>query len=166
MAISPTVSEAFSPASVGENVASTLTITFNNANGFDLTQSGFTESVPANLTIESSPAPTTTCMGTSGTLTTSASTVTMAGADIPAKGSCSITVSVKSTTAGAYTNTIAANALKTAPAGGNAASASASLTVNAPASGGGGGGALDWWDMMLGVGVLLAGRRHAGRPRR
>jgi hypothetical protein len=90
----------------------------------------------------------------------------MAGADIPAKGSCSITVSVKSTTAGAYTNTIAANALKTAPAGGNAASASASLTVNAPASGGGGGGALDWWDMMLGVGVLLAGRRHAGRPRR
>jgi hypothetical protein len=89
----------------------------------------------------------------------------MAGANIPAKGSCSITVSVKSATAGAYTNTIAANALKTAPAGGNAASVSASVTVNAPSSGGGG-GALDWWDMMLCVGVLLAGRRHVGRPRR
>jgi serine protease len=164
-AIAPTVSESFSPASVAENAASTLTITFNNANGFDLTQSGFTESVPADLSIESSPAPTTTCMGTSGTLTTSASTVTMAGANIPAKGSCSITVSVKSATAGAYTNTIAANALKTAPAGGNAASVSASVTVNAPSSGGGG-GALDWWDMMLCVGVLLAGRRHVGRPRR
>src|SRR5258706_7952862 len=37
----PTVTEAFSPASVGENVASTLTITFSNANGFDLTQSSF-----------------------------------------------------------------------------------------------------------------------------
>jgi serine protease len=163
--ISPTVSETFSPASVGENVASSLTITFSNANGFDLTQSGFTESVPANLTIESSPAPTTTCMGTAGTLTTSASTVTMVGALIPAKGSCSITVSVKSATAGAYTNTIAANALKTAPAGGNSVSASAALTVNAPASSGGG-GALDIWDMMLGLGVLLAGRRHAGRTRR
>jgi hypothetical protein len=36
--------------------------------------------------------------------------------------------------------------------------------VSAPS--GGGGGALDWWDMMLGVGVLLAGRRQVSRPRR
>jgi serine protease len=161
--VPPTVTAAFSPASVGENVASTLSITFTNANGFDLTQSSFTETLPANLAIQTSPAPTTTCMGT-GTLTSSMSTVTMAGADIPAKGNCSITVSVKSATAGDYTNTIAVNALSTAPAGGNATSATASLTVNAPS--GGGGGALDWWDMMLGVGVLLAGRRHAGRLRR
>jgi len=163
--ISPTVSETFSPATVAENVASTLTITFTNANGFDQTQSHFTETVPASLVIQSSPAPTTTCMGTSGTLTTSASTVTMVGALIPVKGSCSITVSVKSATAGAFTNTIAANALSTAPAGCNSVSAAASLTVSAPASSGGG-GALDGWDMMLGVGVLLAGRRHVGRPKR
>jgi serine protease len=163
--ISPTVSETFSPASVGEKVASTLTITFTNANGFDLTQSHFTGAVPAGLVIATSPAPTTTCTGTAGTLTTSESAVTMVGAIIPAKGSCAITVSVESATAGAYTNTIAANALTTAPAGGNSASASASLTVSAPASSGGGGGALDGWDMMLGVGVLLAGRRHVGRRR-
>ena len=162
--ISPTVTEAFSPVSVGENVASTLTMTFTNGNGFDLTQSHFTETVPASLVIATSPAPTTTCMGTSGTLTTSASTVTMVGAIIPAKDTCSITVSVESATPGSYTNTIAANALSTAPAGGNSVSASASLTVSAPASSGGG-GALDGWDMMLGVGVLLAGRRHVGRRR-
>jgi serine protease len=156
----PTVSEAFSPASVGQNIASTLTITFNNANGFDLTQSGFTETVPANLSVQTSPAPTTTCSGASGTLTSSASTVTLAGANIPAKGSCSMTMTIKSATAGSYTNTIAANALSTASAGGNAAGASASLTVTAPS---GGGGALDWLDMMLVVGVLLAGRRHAAR---
>jgi serine protease len=156
----PTVTEAFSPASVGENVASTLTITFSNANGFDLTQSGFTETVPANLSVQTSPAPTTTCSGASGTLTSSASTVAMAGANIPAKGSCSMTMSVKSATAGSYANTIAANALSTASAGGNSASASASLTVTAPNSGG---GALDWLDMMFVVGVLLAGRRHTGR---
>jgi len=157
----PTVTEAFSPASVGENVASTLTITFSNANGFDLTQSGFTETVPASLSVQTSPAPTTTCSGASGTLTSSASMVSMAGANIPAKGSCSMTMTVKSATAGTYANTIAANALSTASAGGNAASASTSLTVTAPPKSGG--GDLDWWDMMFVVGVLLAGRRHTGR---
>ena len=163
--ISPAVSGPFSPTSVGENVASTLTIIFTNANGFDLTQSHFAETVPASLVIATSPAPTTTCTGTSGTLTTSASSVTMVGAIIPAKGSCTITVSAESATPGTYTNTIAVNALSTAPAGGSSVSAAASLTVSAPASSGGGGGALDGWDMMLGVGVLLAGRRHVGRRR-
>jgi serine protease len=160
----PAVTEAFSPASVGENVASTLTITFSNANGFALTQSGFTEAVPANLIIQTSPAPTTSCSGASGTLTSSASAVTMAGANIPANGSCSMTLSVKSATAGSYANAIAANALSTASAGGNSASASTSLTVTAPSKGGG--GAFDWLDMMFVVGVLLAGRRHAVRPPR
>ncbi len=160
----PTVTEAFSPASVGENTASTLTITFSNTNGFDLTQSGFTETVPANLTIQTSPAPTTTCPGAAGTLTSSTGSVTMAGANIPANGSCTMTLSVKSAAAGSYANSIAANALSTGPAGGNSAGASTSLTVTAPSKGGG--GDLDWWDMMFVVGVLLAGRRHGARPRR
>jgi serine protease len=160
----PTVTEAFSPTSVSVNVAATLTITFSNTNGFDLTLAGFTETVPANLSIQTSPAPTTSCTGASGTLTSSASAVTMAGANIPAKGSCSMTLSVKSATAGSYDNAIAANALSTASAGGNSASASASLTVSAP--GKSGGGALDWLDMMFVVGVLLAGRRHTVRPPR
>jgi hypothetical protein len=73
-------------------------------------------------------------------------------------------MSVKSATAGAYDNAIAANALSTASAGGNSASASASLTVTAPSKSGG--GALDWLDMMFVAGVLLAGRRHAVRPSR
>jgi serine protease len=160
----PTLTEAFSPASVGENVTSTLTITFSNANGFALTQSTFTETAPANLIIQTSPAPTTSCAGASGMLTSSASAVTMAGANIPANGSCSMTLSVKSATAGSFANPIAANALSTAPAGSNSAGASASLTVTAPSKSGG--GAVDWLDMMFIVGVLLAGRRHAVRPPR
>jgi serine protease len=160
----PTVSEAFSPASVGENVAATLTITFGNTNAFDLTQSSFTEKVPANLTVQTSPAPTTTCSGASGTLTSSASAVSMAGANIPAKGSCSMTVSVKSAAAGSYVNVIAAKALSTASAGGNSAGASADLTVTAP--GKSGGGALDWLDMLFVAGVLLAVRRRGARPPR
>jgi serine protease len=160
----PTVTEAFSPATVGANAASTLTITFSNANGFDLTQSSFTETVPANLIIQTSPAPTTSCSGASGTLTSSASAVAMAGANIPANGSCSMTMSVKSPTAGNYADAIAANALSTASAGSNSAGASTSLTVTAPSKSGG--GAVDWLDMMFVVGVLLAGRRHVVRPPR
>ena len=158
---SPTVSAAFSPASVGENVASTLTITLGNSNGFALTQSAFSDSVPAGLSIQTSPAPTTTCAGASGTLTSSTSTVTIADANIPADGNCSITLSVKSAVSGTYSNAITAKALSTGPAGGNTAASSAALTVTAPAKGGGGG--LDWWDTMFVVGVLLAGRRHKSR---
>ena len=97
-------------------------------------------------------------------LTSSASAVTMAGASIPANGSCSMTMSVKSKTAGSYANAIAANALSTAPAGGNSAGASTSLTVTAPSKSGG--GAFDWLDMMFVAGVLLAGRRRVVRPPR
>ena len=157
--VAPTVTEAFSPASVGMNVASTLTITFTNTNGFALTQAGFTETMPANLSVQTSPAPTTTCSGASGTLTSSATTVTLAGANIPANGSCTMTMSVMSPMAGTYTNTIAAKALSTGPAGSSSASATASLTVTAPPSGGGGGG-LAWLDLMFAAGVLLAGRRY------
>lgn len=158
----PTVAAAFSPSSVAENAASVLTITLSNTNGFVLTESGFTETVPDGLTIQTSPAPSTSCQGTSGTLTSSTSAVTLAGALIPVKGSCSVTFSVKGSTAGTYTNATAANAVSTGPAGGNAASASAVLTITAPSKSGGGGD-LDWWDMMFVVGVLLAGRRRAGR---
>lgn len=159
----PTVTEAFSPTSVSTNAASTLTITFNNTNGFALTQSGFTETAPANLSIQTSPAPTTTCSGASGTLTSSASAATMAGANIPANGSCTMTLTVKGATAGTYANPIAANALSTGPAGGSSGTASASLTVTAPAAGKSGGGDLDWLDMMFVAGVLLAGRRQIRR---
>ena len=158
----PMVSAIFSPANVGENVASTLTITFKNTNGFALTQSRFSETLPADLSIQASPAPTTTCAGASGTLTSSSGTVTMAGTNIPAEGSCSIILSVKSAVSGTYSNAIAAGTLSTGPAGGNSAASSASLTVTAPSKSGGGG--LDWWDTMFVVGVLLAGRRHRGRP--
>jgi serine protease len=157
--VAPTVTETFAPTSVGEGVASTLTITFNNTNHFDLTQSAFTETMPGNLNVQTTPAPTTTCTGASATLTNSSSTVTLSNANIPASGSCSVTMTVKSASAGTYTSAIAANALSTGPTGSSSAAASASLTVTGPK----GGGAVDWLDVMFVVGVLLAGRRHVGR---
>jgi serine protease len=162
----PTISETFSPVSVDENVTSTLTITFTNTNAFALTQSSFSAALPANLTM---PAATTTpaqttCTGGQIGFTTSSTGVTLTNANIPANGSCAITIPVESSQAGSYTETAAAGDLTTAPAGSNTVGASASLTVTAPR--GGGGGEWDWWDNLFVVGVLLAGRRHSKRGRR
>jgi serine protease len=167
----PTVSAAFSPASVAANVPAMLVVTFGNSNAFALTQSGITLSLPANLTLGSQ-APTSTCSGAALALTSAASSVTLSGANVPASGSCDISVSVQSATASMYTASIPSNALVTGPAGSNAAPASATLTVTAASStptavassgGGGGGGALDWMDILLVAGVLLVVRGHAAK---
>jgi serine protease len=166
--IAPVLTESFAPASVGLSVATTLTIQLSNSNAFDLTQASLTENLPTNLVMASSTtsateklAPATTCSGGGSSLTSTATSVTLTNAVIPAKASCVITVPLQSASAGSYTNTLAANALVTGPAGANTQAASAVLTVTAPAKGGG--GELDWWDTLFAVGVLLAGRRHVKR---
>jgi serine protease len=168
----PTVGAAFSPASVAANTTATLVVTFGNSNGFALTQSGITVSLPANLTVGSQ-TPVSSCGGAALSLTTTSSSVTLAGANIPADGSCDISVSVQSASPSLYTASIPSNALVTGPAGSNTAAASATLTVTAASSGltgaapapsgGGGGGALDWTDILLIAGVLLVARGHAAK---
>jgi len=171
--VPPSITESFSPASVAVNAASAFVLTLNNSNPFSLTQSGITVSLPANLILAASPGPATACSGGTMSLSSTTSSATLTGANIPAKGSCNITFSVQSATVGTYTSTIASNALMTGPAGGNTAAATATLTVTAAGSsggsstgssgGGGGGGSLDWLDIMLVTGVLLVVRGHAGR---
>lgn len=172
----PTVTEAFAPGSVAANADAVLTLTLTNPNDFDLTQSGITIALPAGLQLSGAAAAATTCGGANKSLSSGTDTVTLSGAIIPVNGSCDLTVSVTSAAAGTYTSTIAANDLRTGPAGGNAAPASAFLTVTAASSssgssaggggGGGGGGALDWFDIMLVAGVVLMVRGQARRTRR
>ncbi|HEY3850905.1 MAG TPA: S8 family serine peptidase [Steroidobacteraceae bacterium] len=149
----PTVTESFSPATVAENMASTLTVTLANANGFALTQSSLELTLPSGLTLAPTPAPSTSCTGAARSLTTTSSTVSLSGANITADGNCTITLPLQSAAAGSYKASIAARALATAPAGGNTQAATASLTVSAPS--GGGGGAFDVWDFMLAAGLAL-----------
>ncbi|HEX3397913.1 MAG TPA: S8 family serine peptidase [Steroidobacteraceae bacterium] len=170
--VAPTVAAAFSPASVEANTEAILAVTFNNSNAFALTQSGITVSLPANLSLGAQ-APASTCGGASLSLSSTSSSVTLSGANIPASGSCQISFGVKSSTANSYTASIPSNALVTGPAGANAAPASATLTVTAASSssssaggGRGGGGGLDWMDIMLVTGVLLIIRGHAARRMR
>jgi serine protease len=164
----PVVSAAFSPASVAVSVPAVLVVSFNNTNGFALTQSAITVSLPANLTLGNQ-APTSTCGGAALSLSSTSSSVTLSGANIPANGTCDVSFGVTSTTVGTYSASIAANALVTGPAGNNAAPASATLDVKAasssltPAAGSGGGGALDWMDILLIAGVLLIARGHAAK---
>jgi serine protease len=162
-AAAPSVAAAFSPTSTSSNSHATLVLTLTNSNPFALTQSGFTQSLPANLSIGASPAPSTTCSGASLILTSTGSSVSLSNANIPAAGSCSVTVSVASASVGTYTVSVAAQTLTTAPAGGNATAASATLDVTAPPAGGGG-GALDWLDVLFSAGLLLCARaRVRGR---
>jgi serine protease len=170
--VAPMVGMAFSPASVAANVPAVLAVSFTNTNGFALTQSGITVSLPAGLTLGSQ-APASTCGGAALSLSSTAGSVTLSGANIPANGSCDVSFGVTSAADGVYAASIPANALMTGPAGSNAAPASATLTVTADASGptgvapggggGGGGGALDWTDILLIAGVLLVARGHAAK---
>jgi serine protease len=155
-AAAPTVTEAFAPTTTSPNTASVLTVTFNNSNAFALTQSNFTATLPTSLSVTGTGS--TSCGGAGKTVAASGNGITLTGAVIPANGSCSVTLSVSSSTAGTYTNSIAANSLTTAPAGGNTTTAIAALTVAAPPSHGG--GALDWLDLTFIAGVLVAGRQR------
>ncbi len=109
-----------------------------------------TDTLPSNLTISQSPAATNGCGGSSAT---TSSAVSLAGATLPASGSCTIVLTVSSSTAGTYTDTIAAGAISTTPAAANTTAAATTLTVSASGSSGVG---MTWVDLLLAAGFLGA----------
>ncbi len=111
----PTVAKAYNPVYIVPGQTSTLTITLRNPNTQVATlSSAFTDVLAIQLNISS---PATTCGGTGAvTADNTTKTITLpAGRTIPAAtgstpGSCTITVSVTSSTAGVYNNVIAGDA--------------------------------------------------------
>lgn len=97
----PTIAAAFSPTSIAANgiSTSTLTLTITNPNGAtQLTGVAVAASaLPANLNGSS---PGTTC--TSGTATYSGSGLSLSGAVLNASASCTVTLTVVTSTAGTY----------------------------------------------------------------
>jgi uncharacterized repeat protein (TIGR01451 family) len=135
VAVPPTVTKAFLPATIAAGGTSTLMITLYNPNSVPIALSStFTDIFPTGVVTAATPNRSTTCIsgtvgGTSGTLTLSA------GASIPPgtsanPGTCTLQVDVTAAATGVYTNTIAAGALQTG-AGNNASAVSAVLTVPA-----------------------------------
>ncbi|MDE1961599.1 MAG: DUF11 domain-containing protein, partial [Xanthomonadaceae bacterium] len=127
----PSIAKAFSPTTIAANGTSTLTITLSNANATALTGAAFTDTLPGGVTTQAASAATTCSPGTAGQ---TAGTVTLTGATIPANGSCNVTVTVTSATAGSYTNTIPAGGVTTTNGGSNTTPTSATLTVNTAAN--------------------------------
>jgi hypothetical protein len=84
----------------------------------------------------------------------------LSNANIPADSSCVVSFNVKGAATGTYTAEVAAQALVTAPAGGNIDTSSAALTVTAPPAGGGG-GSWTWLDALFSAGLLLCARARA-----
>jgi uncharacterized repeat protein (TIGR01451 family) len=125
--IPPTLSKAFSPATIDAGGSSLLTIILSNADNADATlTSALTDDLPSGLVISGSAR--TTCVG--GTAAASGSAVTLTGGSIPANGACDLTVELTAAHAGSYINSLSANALSTNN-GKNTAPAVATLTVNA-----------------------------------
>ena len=96
------IAMSFAPATIEQDQVSTLTYTLTNTAVIGATDVTLSDSLPANLGILSSPAPSTTC---SGSLGTTGSSVTLTGGTLAAGTSCSITVRVSSVIVGTYDNT-------------------------------------------------------------
>lgn len=127
----PAVAKAFSPSSISTGGTSTLTITLSNSNAStNISGVAFTDTYPANLVNAATPSASTTCGG-SLTAAGGGNSIALSGGSIPAGGSCTVTVNVTSSTAGSYTNTLAAGSVTSSNAGSNTSAGSGGLTVMA-----------------------------------
>jgi hypothetical protein len=126
--VAPSLSKAFSPATIKAGGVSTLTITLNNPSG---TVAGLTaplaDYLPGGVVIASTSSAGTTCGGAL-TAKTGGSKVILTGGSIPANGSCKVTVDVTAKNKGIYINSLPVGALQTSN-GNNTAPAVATLTV-------------------------------------
>ncbi|HEY0178379.1 MAG TPA: Ig-like domain-containing protein [Dokdonella sp.] len=128
--VAPRVAKAFAPNTIGRNAVSTLTITLtNSADTAGTLTADLVDALPAPVVVAAPADAATTCPGGMVAAESGAGVVALgAGATLPAGGSCTITVSVTTGTAGAYTNTIPAGALRT-DLGNSMDAAIANLTV-------------------------------------
>lgn len=125
----PTLAKAFAPDTIGRHGVSTLTITLINDNDIaGILTADLVDALPAPVVVADPANAGTTCSGTVTADPGSASVVLGAGAEFPARGECTITVSVTSDSAGRFANTIPAGALQT-DLGSNGSAANADLTV-------------------------------------
>lgn len=125
-----TVAKSFSPTTIPTQGISTLTITLSNSNASAITGTAFTDTYPAGLVNAPSPAASTTCAGGTVTGAANAGSVALSGATIPPSGSCTVTVSVTSSTGGSYANNVPVGTVTSANAPANTvASNTATLTV-------------------------------------
>ena len=131
---SPTMSKAFVPNTIWVGDTSVLTITINNTSTvIPLTQTTVTDSLPTNVVVANPALPANALQNCGGAATVTAtpggSSIMLNNGTIPPGSSCFVRVNVTSSTPGAYTNTIPANAITTQEGVTNDSPASAPLNV-------------------------------------
>jgi uncharacterized repeat protein (TIGR01451 family) len=129
-----TLSKAFSPAAIFPSGVSRLTISVaNTASGaLALSAVSLTDTLPAGVTVATTPNASTTCGGGTVTAVAGGGSVALGGGSVAAGATCTISVNVTSTVAGVHANTIPAGAFTSAQGATNATPATADLTVNVP----------------------------------
>lgn len=123
----PTFNVSYSPTTIGVGSVSTMTYTIDNsAETTTVSEIGFTNTLPAGMTIASPDFAFNTCINGSYSATPGSHTISFSGYRLGAGASCSFQVDVTSTTANVYTNTTSALSTST----GSVVGASANLTVD------------------------------------
>ncbi|HKD79212.1 MAG TPA: hypothetical protein VKH81_05925 [Candidatus Angelobacter sp.] len=125
----PTISESFAVASIPLNGTTSLNYTVSNTSvsAIALSGVGFSDSLPTGLVVATPSALTTTCTGTAAAATGS-SAVSLSGGTLAAGASCTLSLNLTGTTAGAKNNSVTVGSTN----GGTGNTASASLAVAAP----------------------------------
>jgi hypothetical protein len=123
----PSIAKAFgtSPIALGGSTSLSFTITNPNS-GSVLSDVGFGDILPSGLVVSTPNGLTGSCGGGTITATSGSGGVSLAGAMLPASGSCTFGVNVTGTTPGVKSNTSGA---VTSTEGGSGNTASANLTV-------------------------------------
>ena len=125
----PQVAKSFTPNSIGVNGTTLLKITLVNGNAFALTSVAFTDTYPASMFNTATPGGVISgTAGCSGTVTAAnnGSSLALSGGNLPANGTCDVSVSVTSAVVGTYVNSSGAVASAEAP---NGTAATGTLTV-------------------------------------
>ncbi|MFO0255178.1 MAG: hypothetical protein ACK52V_13770 [Betaproteobacteria bacterium] len=129
--------KVFNPNPAAAGGVTQLTLTVSNSNGFAVTGTSLTDnlpSLPAQMVVAAVPAASTTCAGGTVTAVAGASSFTLAGATIPAAGSCILRVDVTPPVAGNYTNVVSAGGITSTgePLANSQAAFSAPVSVLTP----------------------------------
>ena len=132
-AVAPTIVKAFVTPTISIGGTSQIDFTITNTNAIALTGANFADTL-ANMFIHATGAATGTCAGASGNSFTVNQTglLNFVGLTIPANGSCTVSIVVRSNTPGTQPNFATGVSSVEAPTGANSASVNLTVTAAAP----------------------------------
>jgi hypothetical protein len=129
----PTISKAFSPASIVSGGTSTITLTLASPGGQTTHTSGTFTDTLVNMAISGAQSAGGTCVGAgSNSFADGATALSFTGLTIPATGNCTVTVLVTSSNVGTNNNTT--SGVSSTQSGGFAGSASNTATLTVTSS--------------------------------